>query len=353
MLIFEPQISSIKWYSIEPDHFDEGMINFDSGWKNALKALFNTIEISGSIAYLFPHCGDKISEEITLIDKSLLAKLGETIIFMPEQNDMMLKAAKYSFAQNKNIRHLLLCDTAFFTDLPEYASRYAVPDTLFKKGIKRYGGHGLTHSWVWDKTSSSDPCVTKLISVLISDNTNVAAVENGVPKETTIGFTSIEGILSATGCGDVDPTILFQIHSMGLTFDNINQLLTKNSGFTGLLGRKTTLADILSGDDSEKEAVRQLYIYSIAKYIGAFIAVLGGVNAVSFFSGTLNDNIIRVVTDISKYLKFIGAAYTTPADDKLDFHDLTAPGSKVKLCLFRQEKWKIINEKCKIFLKQY
>ena len=142
----------------------------------------------------------------------------------------------------------------------------------------------MVHQWAWEKARSwFGANVGKMVSVCLGDHTNVAALRDGRSLDTTIGFTPVEGIPSQTGCGDIDATIVFELHSAGMSFREINELLSRQSGFKALLGRRCSYSDLVSGPaTAENTAVRDILIYDVLKYVGAFTAVLGGLDTLTF-----------------------------------------------------------------------
>jgi len=260
------------------------------------KIIDSNAQIEG-IGYLLSHGGEVCTDTITRVRKDTFDKIEECIEFSPEYNDLTFKAVKLFFEKFPEVPHFLFCDTAYFAQLPDEASAYAVPYHLREQGIRRYGAFGLIHEWVWGKVEDvSDKSVHKIISVHLGDTPNIAAIKDGKPIETTVGFTSSEGLPSSHGCGDVDPTVVFQLYAKGMSFEGIYNLLSNESGFTGLAGKECLYSDVVSGkDDPNLSGVKHILLYSIIRYVGAFVSLLGGVDALVF-----------VAKDVEQSRKFIG-----------------------------------------------
>ena len=146
-----------------------------------------------------------------------------------------------------------------------------------------------------------------MISVHIGNQPNIAAIRGGRPLETSIGFTPVEGIPSSTTCGDVDPTIIFYLRWSGMTFEEISTLLSSESGLTGLMGRPCNVTDILSDpSDPNRSAAREILLYSLVKYIGAFTAILGGIDVLVFNTESPEDA-ADFIGEICRKLSFLGA----------------------------------------------
>lgn len=303
ILLFDPRPPRLWWHGMDGAQCAEGQCDFSSQTCEHVVEQTGHLGSAEAVGYLLYHGGEKITETVSRLTRESLPGLMETIRFLPEHNLLTLQLAQQGLDTFPEADHFLLCDTAFFAALPPAASSYAIPYPLRQNGLKRYGGYGLCHQWVWNQVQAQRLApVNKLISVYLGDNTNIAAIEQGKPRETSIGFTSVEGIPSATSCGNIDPTIPLYLQSSGMTFPEIERLLSRESGFTGLLGKRYSLQEILEEDrDHEIAAVRELFRYSVIKHVGAFIAVLGGIDAIAFVSDD-PDRYTGFVLNISSHI---------------------------------------------------
>jgi acetate kinase len=284
ILLIDPGRSSLRWHVIREKVCTGGMCELVPESCQQLAAAVHPVEVE-TVAYFLYHGGGVISEKVSHLRPESLPLLRRTIEFMPERNAVTLQLIEQGMDSFPEAEHLLLCDTAFFASLPPQASTYAIPHRLRQKGLRRYGGYGLCHQWVWDKVQEeAEQPVERLVSIYLGDVTNLAAIDRGEPRETSIGFTSVEGMPSATSCGDIDPTIPLHLRSSGMEFSEISELLSRESGFTGLLGRRCGLRDILEGEEEDVVAVRETFRHNLIRQIGAFIAVLGGIDAIAFIS---------------------------------------------------------------------
>jgi acetate kinase len=203
--------------------------------------------------------------------------------FMPDENSITLAAVQHGLAAYPRVRHVVLCETGFFATLPPAAAEYAIPQALRQQGVRRYGGFGLAHEWAWDRARQALGLgLGRLVSVFLGNQTSVAAVAGGRAVDTSMGFTGVEGIPSATSCGDIDPTIALQLRAAGMTLPEIGRLLSRESGFAALVGHPCGLAELLAAADAATAAARDVFRASVLKQIGAAIAVLGGVEALVF-----------------------------------------------------------------------
>lgn len=350
-VIFIPDLPVLRWCTIENGIFAENKLELKSDWQNTLVESLGNLKNVESVGYLLYHGGEEITKPANRLLMESLPKIEKCVRFLPEHNDLTYKLAKYWLKKLPNAQHILFCDTAFFLSLPSEASTYAVPYKLRQKGVRRYGGYGLCHQRVWEKTTAvGKGAVKKVISIYLGNNTNIAAIKNGQPLETTLGFTLVEGIPSARGCGEIDPTIIFQLRFLGMTFDEINQLLSRESGFTGLLGRGCGFLDIVPRTEiAETNAVREVFRYSVLKYIGASISVLGGVDALVFASEYLVES-LPFIEELCQQLEFLGLKFRTVSEENKKFWALTEESSSLKVFCLKYSPWEMLAEHAANFL---
>ena len=346
ILIFDPIPSVLRFCTIENNNLTESNCVFDSQWQTKILEIIPDQKKLDAIGYFIYHGGEEIKEPISTINNELLMKLEKIIGFLPESNDIIYKIAKHLFTFMPGVRHLLLCDTAFFIDLPTEASTYAVPFVLRKKGIRRYGGYGLCHQWAFQQINSpAGAQFKKVISIYLGDNTNIAAIMNGQPFETSIGFTPIEGILSSNGCGDLDPTIIFQLISNGFSLEDINNILSRESGFTGLMEEQTDYLSVIKNSEKPmKNFVKEVFKYNIQKYIGAFISILGGIDSIVFTSRYLDES-IEFIMELCQSFSFLGLKCKVPSYRDSSIISIDDQNSSVKVFCLRYNKWEILKEK--------
>jgi len=328
ILIFDIGLLSLFCYKLRNGNISKIKPILESSGLDTIINDIGNIKNVEAIGYILYQGGEQIKKTVTFVTPGLVNEIKKSIRFSPEYNGLMYKVINYFTKLLPKISHFLFCDTAFFVNLPKEASIYAVPQQLNKKGIRRYGGYGLCHQWVWEKIqSSSRKSVSKLISVYLGNHTNIAAIKDGRPVETSIGFSPVEGILSANSCGDVDPTVVFQLYSSGMSFQEINELLSQRGGFTGLLGKQCNYSALLEEKSSKGSSVRRILNYNVLKYIGAFTSILGGVECIVFSGKNLKKS-MGLIREISHHLDFLG-------------------GTKPSIVLLEYNKWKMINEKIK------
>ncbi|MGA2915772.1 MAG: hypothetical protein ABSE89_07070 [Sedimentisphaerales bacterium] len=372
ILLFDNNMSSLSWCKAEDGRFHSDSCEFSlSCCDSIIKDVGGSGKIE-AVGYLLRHSTELFEEQTVLLTGQLLDKLRNNTSFFPEYSDMTFKVIDYWIEKMSKAAHVLISDTTFFNKLPAQAGNYAVPYELSKKGIRRYGGYGLFHSWAVENVSAYAKLpLSKIISVYIGDRTNVAAVKDGIAVETSTGFTPVEGILSSTGCGDIDPTIVFYLQSIGMTFGQITHLLSSQSGFTALMNpvrnkasmmpdgcqrqpvsngmnKQASLTDVINAGADAKQAL-DIYLYQVKRYIGSFISVLGGVDAVFFLAekpflyGT-------IISQICRQLEFLGLKCNTITENSDFLQDLTDNASLIKVFSLSCNKWEIMTHNIKRLL---
>ncbi len=244
-----------------------------------------------AVGHRVVHGGENFSTT-TLIGKDVRASIKKLIPLAPLHNPANLKGIEVAMEVFARARQVAVFDTAFHQTLPEEAFRYAIPGTLYRdNGIRVYGFHGTSHRYVARKTAEHlgrDLKKTRLITAHLGNGASITAVKDGKSVDTSMGFSPLAGLMMGTRCGDIDPSVIFYLHrSLGMTVDEIDALLNRQSGLQGV-GGNSDLRDILKraeAGEGDAQLALKMYAYRIKKYIGAYIAVLNRVDALVFTAG--------------------------------------------------------------------
>jgi acetate kinase len=181
-------------------------------------------------------------------------------------------------------------DTSFFAGLPGAASRYALPaEWSRREEVRRYGFHGLAHRAMWERWIELHPGTAhggRVITLQLGSGCSAAAIEDGRPLDTSMGFSPLEGLAMATRSGDVDPELVLHLQkALGLSPDQMREALNRRSGLLGMSGTSADVRDLLADARREAGEAVDLYVHRIRKTIGAYLAVLGGCNGIVFGGG--------------------------------------------------------------------
>ncbi|MET7595569.1 MULTISPECIES: acetate kinase [unclassified Streptomyces] len=244
-----------------------------------------------AIGHRVVHGGLKFTRP-TLVDDTVLAEIQRLIPVAPLHNPANLTGILTARALRPDLPQVAVFDTAFHTTMPESAARYAIDvKTADEHRIRRYGFHGTSHAFVSRATAKllgKDPSEVNVIVLHLGNGASASAVREGRCVDTSMGLTPLEGLVMGTRSGDTDPAVIFHLMRVGgMSTDEIDTLLNKKSGLIGLCG-DNDMREIRRRVDAGDEQARlafDIYIHRLKKYIGAYYAVLGRVDAVAFTAG--------------------------------------------------------------------
>lgn len=210
------------------------------------------------------------------------------------------------------IPQVAVFDTAFFHALPDVAARYALPTRLSDEyGLRRYGFHGIAHQAMWRRYRETGGRGEKVITLQLGSGCSAAAILNGLPMDTSMGFSPLEGLMMATRPGDIDPgLILYLQQTAGLSPAQMETLLNTECGLKGVSGIARDMRALLASDAPSARLAVEMFCYRIRKYIGAYAAVLGGVDAI-LFGGGIGENAPVVRDNILSPLGWLGVTCDT------------------------------------------
>jgi acetate kinase len=244
------------------------------------------------VAHRVVHGGEKFTEA-TLITDELLAEMEKLNPLAPLHNPIIIAGIREMRGLFPAVPHVGVFDTAFHHTLPAYAFLYGLPYELYeKKAVRRYGFHGTSHNYVALRAAEflkRRPNELRLVSCHLGNGASMCAVDHGRSVDTSMGFTPLEGLIMGTRCGDLDPGVLaFLEREEKVTASQSEELLNKKSGLLGLSGISSDMREILkAADDGHQRALLALkaYCYRVRKYIGAYVAAMGGLDTVIFTGG--------------------------------------------------------------------
>jgi len=253
----------------------------------------NSLKDVQAVGHRVVHGGEKLNQPM-VIDTTVKEVIREYFDLAPLHNPPNLEGIEAAEAAFPEAVHVGIFDTAFHSTIPPHAFMYALPLELYREDkIRRYGFHGISHQNVSQNTAAflnQSPENLNLITCHLGNGCSITAVKGGHSVDTSMGLTPLEGLVMGTRCGDMDPAIVLHLmEHKGLTLPQIKDILNKKSGLLGLSGGKLSdLRDIIDameqGDDAARNAV-DVFCYRIKKYVGAYMAAMGRVDAVVFTAG--------------------------------------------------------------------
>jgi acetate kinase len=244
------------------------------------------------VAHRVVHGGEKFTEA-TLLTDELVADMEKLNPLAPLHNPVIIAGIREMRKLFPAVPHVAVFDTAFHHTLPAYAFLYGLPHEFYeKKAVRRYGFHGTSHNYVALRAAEflkRRPNELRLVSCHLGNGASICAVDHGRSVDTSMGFTPLEGLIMGTRCGDLDPGVLaFLAREEKLSAAKSEEMLNKKSGLLGLSGVSSDMREVLrAADQGHQRALIALkaYCYRVRKYIGAYVASMGGLDTVIFTGG--------------------------------------------------------------------
>jgi acetate kinase len=321
-----------------------GKIDHTKAIELALAALTNpeygvikNINEIEAVGHRVVHGGEDFSGSVYLDEPAMFA-VRECVQLAPLHNPPNIKGIEACEVELPGIPQCGIFDTAFHHTIPKRAYIYGIPIELYKKHkIRRYGFHGTSHYFVAHEAAKllNRPIEElKIITCHLGNGASITAVDKGKSVDTTMGFTPLEGLLMGTRAGDMDPYVPLFIQKVeNLNPDQVSDLLNKKSGLIGISGVSSDMRDILAtaGTNELSHLALDIYCYRIRKYIGAYAAAMGGLDAVVFTAG-IGENSEPVRSLIVEGLAFMGIEVDKQKNVQAISKkmDISTPGAKVR-----------------------
>ena len=282
-------------------------------------------------------------------------KFNQSVIITPEVKEMIIKCAELAPLHNPanlkgidaieqtlpGVPQVAVFDTAFHQTMPDYAYMYALPYELYEKyAIRRYGFHGTSHRYVSARVCEFlgvDPKGKKIVTAHIGNGGSCAAVMDGKSVDTSMGLTPVEGLMMGTRVGDLDlGAATYIMDKEGMDTAAFSTLINKKSGLFGVSGVSSDARDIdnaVREGNARANLAREMFIYRVKKYIGAYAAAMNGVDII-VFTGGIGENDDYVREGISTGLTYLGAEFDKEANKvRGEERVISTPNSKVTICI--------------------
>lgn len=294
-----------------------------------------------AVGHRVVHGGEKFTSSV-VIDEEVIAGVEECNPLAPLHNPANLIGVRACQNLMPGVPNVAVFDTAFHQTMQPEAYMYGLPYEYYEKfKVRRYGFHGTSHSFVSKRTIEYfglDPENSKVIVCHLGNGASVSAVKNGKVVDTSMGMTPMEGLVMGTRCGDIDPTIVeFLAHKLDITLEDVMTILNKKSGVYGLSGGISSDfrdLDKATNEGNEKAALAvKVFSYRTAKYIGAYVAAMDGVDAIVFTAG-LGENDAVVRQQIVDHFGYLGITLDQEANKSRGKEcTISTPDSKVKVAV--------------------
>jgi acetate kinase len=274
------------------------ILNHEAGMKklamlltDAEHGVLNNADEVELVGHRVVHGGEDFAKTTIITDavKKTIDKLANLAPLHNPPNLIGIRMAENVFIKAKQVA---VFDTAFHQSIPEAAYRYAIPNKLYTEhGIRVYGFHGTSHRYITKQAAkmlNKSLEQTNIISIHLGNGASMAAIKNGQSIDTTLGMTPLPGLVMGTRSGDIDPAIIFYLNEqVGLPIHEIKNILNKESGMKGLTGNNDLrqISEDAEAGNLEAQLAMEIYTYRIKKYIGAYLAAIGKVDALVFTAG--------------------------------------------------------------------
>lgn len=267
-----------------------------------------------AVGHRVVHGGEKFTESV-IINDDVLASIEECSTLAPLHNPAALigiNAAQQAFAK---LPQIAVFDTAFHQTMDETAYLYALPYELYKEqGIRRYGFHGTSHLYVSREAAKllNKPVdELNVITAHLGNGGSICAIKNGKSVDTSMGLTPLEGVVMGTRSGDIDPAIIFHlVNNLGYSLEEVNQILHKQSGLTGLTSGASSdfryIRDGLESGDPACTRAHDVFVHRLAKYIASYTANLDGQLDALIFTGGIGENAADMRAEVLNKLSLLG-----------------------------------------------
>ncbi|MGX5735830.1 acetate/propionate family kinase [Bosea thiooxidans] len=268
----------------------------------------------------------------TVIDQALLDKLATYAELAPLHQPNNLLPIRLAMGINPAVPQIACFDTAFHRHHPALADCYALPLSLHREGVRRYGFHGLSYEYVSERLREIDPdrAAGRVIIAHLGSGASMCALLNGQSMESTMGFTALDGLPMGTRPGQLDPgVVLHLIMQKGMPAEAVSKLLYHEAGLKGLSGISNDMRDLLESDDPRAAFAIDHFVYRCGLNIGALTAALGGLDALVFTAG-IGENAPKLRERIVGRVAWLGAELDAEANEA-GAPLISTPGSRVSV----------------------
>jgi acetate kinase len=291
VLVLNCGSSSVKWRLFdELNAVGGGIVERVTDHAAALGEVLSTVDASGldAVGHRVVHGGLRFSAP-ALIDDEVIDAVQALIPLAPLHNPSNLAGIREARRLLPNLPQVAVFDTAFHRTIPAFNATYAIDAAVAAEhGIHRYGFHGTSHAYVSRRTAAllgRDPAALNVITLHLGNGASACAVRGGRSFATSMGLSPLEGLVMGTRSGDIDPAIIFHLHRVGgMAIEKIDDLLNTRSGLRGLCG-DNDMREVLRRTDAAARLALEVYCERIKFYVGAYYALLGRLDAITFTAG--------------------------------------------------------------------
>ncbi|MFW5628372.1 MAG: acetate/propionate family kinase [Candidatus Cloacimonadaceae bacterium] len=331
---------TVRKQELQIDNHEVGLSLIISTLIDKDKGILSSLDDIDAVGHRLVHAGEHYADSVVVTDH-VIEVMKECVSLAPLHNPANLKGVEAVSAAMPDCPQCGVFDTAFHQSMPEKAYLYALPLEFYHENkIRRYGFHGTSHKYVSLKAAEylgKDVEDLKIITCHLGNGASISAIDGGKSIDTSMGLTPLEGLMMGTRCGDIDPAIPIHMEQrLGLSVDEVNNILNKKSGMLGLSGISNDMREIedeiLKHNNPAAITAHDVYCYRIKKYIGSYIAALNGVDVI-IFTGGIGENMPILRELVLRDMDYFGIELNEEENAKFtgDIQMLSTENSKIKI----------------------
>jgi len=312
--------------------------------------VINKVEEITAVGHRVVQGGEKYKESV-LITKEVIQDVEACVDLAPLHNPANLKGIISIDTLLPGIPQIAVFDTSFHQSMPAHAFMYAIPREYYEKyGVRKYGYHGTSHKFVYRRASeilNMDTRDMKVVSCHLGNGASVTAIEHGKSMDTSMGFTPVDGLIMGTRTGDIDPgVLLFLADKEHLSLKGISNMINKRSGIMGISEISSDMRDLelayYEGNERANLALT-MYAYRVKKFIGAYAAIMNGLDLV-IFTGGIGENDFNIRRMILQNMEYLGLDFDEPGNHGVKGEDkiISKPDSRVTAMVIRTNEELVI-----------
>jgi acetate kinase len=358
VLVLNCGSSSVKYRLVDggstaADGLIEEIQGGRDGFAAALQQIMDSIDAGGlsAVGHRVVHGGSRFTAP-TVIDDRVVAAIESLVPLAPLHNPSALAGIAVARRLLPDVPQVAVFDTAFHTTIPEAGIRFAMDASLARRwGVRRYGFHGISHAYVARRTTEIlglDAAAANVVTLHLGNGASACAVAGGRSVATSMGLAPQGGLVMGTRSGDIDPSVIFHLHRVaGLPVDEIERSLTRRAGLQGLAGTNDmrTVSSRRDAGDPDAALAFDVYCRRIKEYVGAYMAVLGRTDAVTFTAG-VGEHSAAVRAAALAGMEPLGVAVDTERNRR-NAMIISPDGARIAVCVVpTDEEHEIANQSC-------
>lgn len=304
------------------------------------------LDAVSAVGHRVVHGGDLFADAVK-IDETSLAGIESLVTLAPLHQPQNLRLIRAIAALKPGLAQTASFDTAFHRTQPDTVRRFAIPRDWFDKGVKRYGFHGLSYAYIASalKTLEPETAGGRAIVAHLGSGASLCALENGLSRDTSMGFSTIDGVPMATRSGAIDPGVLFHlIDAHGLSVKQVEEMIYKQSGLLGLSGLSADSRVLLETPSKEAREALDVFTFRISGEVARLAASLGGLDTLVFTAG-IGENQPAIRRSVIERLRFLGLLLDSEANDHNEAV-ISREESRVKIRVIATDEEQMIADDC-------